>query len=410
MEISANSETIEKFNNFLENEEEYIMNKIELDKGIGKNTLLKENVFLLFVSVVTNIPLIIIGKPGSGKSLSSQLITKSMRGEYSKSKFFQYYPKIIQNYFQGSDSTKPEDVEILFERASRRLNYYKNNKLKLPISMVLFDELGLAERSKSNPLKVLHSKLEYSGKEEGVSFVGISNYSLDAAKINRALILSVPDLDMKLAELINTSRNIVESISEKIKNDKIFEILSETYHEYKKMLTNIKDLVVYKKYMKNQKENENPKEPNQQNLENIDQSDEKTIISDTNTDIQATKKETDKPVQESEKENKPEKNQFSFIQNSKEFKKLLKQDSNIKKDFHGNRDFYYLIKGIAYDLGGNGESDDSNKVSIIIKHIERNFGGIDYEVDINFNSKLEGMRGIMKQIENILKEHENYKY
>ena len=78
--------------------------------------------------------------------------------------------------------------------------------------MVLFDELGLAERSESNPLKVLHEKLEYSGKDEGVSFVGISNYTLDAAKINRALVLSVPDLDQNLDDLIDTSINIVESI------------------------------------------------------------------------------------------------------------------------------------------------------------------------------------------------------
>ena len=30
----------------------------------------------------------------------------------------------------------------------------------------------------------VHSKLEYGGKEECISFVGISNYSLDEAKIN----------------------------------------------------------------------------------------------------------------------------------------------------------------------------------------------------------------------------------
>ena len=56
----------------------------------------------------------------------------------------------------------------------------------------------------------------YTGKEEGISFVGISNYSLDAAKINRALVLSVPDLDQKLDEIIETSNNIVDSISEKL--------------------------------------------------------------------------------------------------------------------------------------------------------------------------------------------------
>ena len=40
--------------------------------------------------------------------------------------------------------------------------------------MILFYELGLAERSNGS-LKVLHSKLEYDGNEEDVNFVGISN-------------------------------------------------------------------------------------------------------------------------------------------------------------------------------------------------------------------------------------------
>ena len=78
--------------------------------------------------------------------------------------------------------------------------------------------MELAERAKSNPLKVLHTKLEYSFKEKGVSFVGINNYSLDAAKINRALVSTVPDLDLYIDDLIEISNNIVKSISDKLKN------------------------------------------------------------------------------------------------------------------------------------------------------------------------------------------------
>jgi len=57
--------------------------------------------------------------------------------------------------------------------------------------MLLFDELGLAEKSKYNPLKVLHSKLDeyfnehipsknYLNTENDprVCFVGITNWSL----------------------------------------------------------------------------------------------------------------------------------------------------------------------------------------------------------------------------------------
>ena len=44
-----------------------------------------------------------IGKSSSGKSLRIQLINKSMKGN-SKNKFFKKFPKIIQTYFQDSES------------------------------------------------------------------------------------------------------------------------------------------------------------------------------------------------------------------------------------------------------------------------------------------------------------------
>jgi len=139
--IHSPEEDINNFSDFLRIEQEYVLNKVELDKGIGKNTLLKENVFLLFLSAITRIPLIIIVKTGRGKNLSAQLIYKSMKGIYSKNKFFKKFPKIIQTYFQGSEFTQLADVENLFNKAKNKLNYYKKNKLELPISMILFNNL-----------------------------------------------------------------------------------------------------------------------------------------------------------------------------------------------------------------------------------------------------------------------------
>ena len=86
-------EIIEKFSDFLIIEQEFIFSQIELNKGVDKNTLLKENIFSIFISIITNIPLIIIGKPGSGKSLSAELISKSMKGKYSSNKFFIEFKK-----------------------------------------------------------------------------------------------------------------------------------------------------------------------------------------------------------------------------------------------------------------------------------------------------------------------------
>ena len=55
----------------------------------------------------------------------------------------------------------------------------------------MFDEIGLAELSRYNPLKVLHNILEIENRKIG--FVGVSNWRLDASKMNRALYLARPD-------------------------------------------------------------------------------------------------------------------------------------------------------------------------------------------------------------------------
>ena len=371
--LSRPEETITRFSDFLKIEQEFLLSQIELDKDIGKNSLLKENIFTLFLSAVTNIPLIIIGKPGTGKSLSAQLICKSMKGIYSKNKFFKNFPQIMQTYFQGSESTQQVDVENLFEKAKNKLNYFKNKKLinkelEFPISMILFDRLGFAEKSKNNPLKLIHSKFECSCKEEGVSFVGISNYSLDAMKSNRTLILYVQDLDQRVDDLIETSYNIMESISDKLKNDKICDILSKTYFNYKKELQIIKELMIYKTYIKNKGGNNS--------------------VSQTNNEGEIYN------------------NEFEYIKELKEFKYLYKKDNRIRKDFHGVRDFYNLIKGIAIEFGRLGNySNNKDKIQIIEKYIERNFGGIDYKIDIDLNLKLNDIRNNVELIGDILRNY-----
>ena len=179
--------------------------------------------------------------------------------EYSKSKFFQLFPSIIQSYFQGSNSTIPEDVENIFEIAEGKLKSLiekGEKKEDLPISMILFDELGLAERSKYNPLKVLHSKLEYDGNKEGISFIGISNWILDASKINRAISLSVADLDDNLDDLKETSISIAKSINDNYKVNKLFSILlPKVFFTYKDILKILKKLTIYKQYELKELEN-----------------------------------------------------------------------------------------------------------------------------------------------------------
>ena len=138
---------------------------------------------------MTKIPLVIVGKPGTGKSLSTQIIYNSMKGKYSKNEY------------------KKDDLESIY--------------------MILFDNLDLDEKGRTNPLDILNHKLENDGKNEGICFVGISNYSLDAIKANRSLSLSIPNLEDKLDQLRATSESIVRSISEDISELLIFKIFQE---------------------------------------------------------------------------------------------------------------------------------------------------------------------------------------
>ena len=95
-----------------------------------------------------------------------------------------------------------------------------------------------------------------------------------------------------------------------------------------------------------------------------------------------------------------------MIKELKEFKDLLKKDNKIRKDFHGNRDFYNLVKGIAIELGRLGDTNDEEKVPIIIKYIERNIGGIEYDIDIDFNLILDDIREKINNIKNILEDYD----
>lgn len=69
-------------------------------------------------------------------------------------------------------------------------------------SVVVLDEVGLAEDSPKMPLKTLHPLLEDGGQNDDdviqlqtedrftrVAFIGLSNWALDPAKMNRGIML-----------------------------------------------------------------------------------------------------------------------------------------------------------------------------------------------------------------------------
>ena len=244
--ILAKYEKKTKLKNFLElplKEEKFIVNNIKLDKGIAKNRALLENIFSLFVAINSKVPIFIVGKPGCSKSLSMQLISKSMQGSASEKPFFKLLPKNIIHSYQGSLSSTSKGVENVFAKARETLRQLKENQDKDKnqekiISLIYFDEMGLAEHSPNNPLKVIHSELEYDQNEDDkqVAFVGISNWNLDAAKMNRGISISIPEPDeednKETAYTIGNSYN--EAMALRYKT--FYENLGKSYFNYKQLL------------------------------------------------------------------------------------------------------------------------------------------------------------------------------
>ena len=223
------------FEDMPKREQNYIADNIELEKGIAKNTALLENLFTLFVCVNSKVPLFIVGKPGCSKSLSVQLLFKAMKGSSSKNTLFKSLPQLFINSYQGSRGSTSQGVLNIFKKARAMLNNENKDKI---ISMIYFDEMGLAEYSPNNPLKVIHSELEYDLNEgsKKVAFVGISNWSLDASKMNRGLFLSIPQPDKD--DLKTTAKIIAESYNPQLAqhNLDLFEAQAETYYKYKGIL------------------------------------------------------------------------------------------------------------------------------------------------------------------------------
>ena len=195
------------FEDIVRAEQEDYLFRMELPQGTAKNAALRENVFVMLVCILNRIPVFVVGKPGCSKSLSMQIIRSNLRGKDAKDLFLKTLPQLYVVSHQGSESSTSDGILKVFEKAKK---YREHNKTSDVLPVVLLDEIGLAEISKYNPLKVLHSLLEPGNNSfPDVAVVGISNWALDAAKMNRAIHLSRPEPDVK--DLFETGISLREA-------------------------------------------------------------------------------------------------------------------------------------------------------------------------------------------------------
>ncbi|XP_065676513.1 E3 ubiquitin-protein ligase rnf213-alpha-like isoform X2 [Hydra vulgaris] len=193
-----------------------ILKEIKLEDNIAQNEALCENVFMMVICIELRIPLFVVGKPGSSKSLAKSIIQDCMQGNMSKSRLFKHFKQIFMSSYQCSPLSTADGIINTFKQCSR---FQEGKDLETFTSVVVLDEVGLAEDSPRMPLKALHPLLEdgtdgseeltldnSSLKSKRVAFIGISNWSLDPAKMNRGIMLyrGQPDLE----ELVETARNI----------------------------------------------------------------------------------------------------------------------------------------------------------------------------------------------------------
>ncbi|PKK68874.1 hypothetical protein RhiirC2_867041 [Rhizophagus irregularis] len=224
------------FNEVIREEQMDYIKRMTCPPNTAFNEALLENVLVIIVCILNHIPLFIVGSPGSSKSLAIRLVHQNLRGSDSNDEYFRTLPQVFFIPHQGSSSSTSDGIEKVFQKAKA---YQETSSKEFPvISVVLLDEVGLAETSPFNPLKVLHSLLEPSYPADGptVSVVGISNWRLDNSKSSRALLVQRPKFD--LDDLIETAvrlldKNNLELSSSEIKNQKVkLKPFAEAYSEY----------------------------------------------------------------------------------------------------------------------------------------------------------------------------------
>uniref|UniRef100_A0A8C7Y3G1 RING-type E3 ubiquitin transferase n=1 Tax=Oryzias sinensis TaxID=183150 RepID=A0A8C7Y3G1_9TELE len=192
--------------------QDLLLNGVPMGDTIARNNALKENVFMMVLCIELRIPLFLVGKPGSSKSLSKTLVADAMQGQAAHSELYKTLKQVHLVSFQCSPHSTPEGIINTFKQCGR---FQEGKNLKEYISVVVLDEIGLAEDSPKMPLKTLHPLLEEGCIDDEplphkkVGFIGISNWALDPAKMNRGIFVSRGDPDEK--ELIESAKGICSS-------------------------------------------------------------------------------------------------------------------------------------------------------------------------------------------------------
>ena len=129
-----------------------------------------------------------------------QVITSNLLGQQSPREFFRKFPAIHVVQYQCSPMSSSDAIQRQYEMACRYQAHAHDT-----LTCLLLDEVGLAEHSPDMPLKVLHSILVHPP----IAIIGLSNWALDPAKMNRAVCIrrtepSPLDIELTAASIVRT--------------------------------------------------------------------------------------------------------------------------------------------------------------------------------------------------------------
>lgn len=208
-------------------EEALFCDNLVLEGDIATNEAIRENIFVTITCVSTRIPVILVGKPGSSKTLTVSVIESNLRGTASPNSFWRHFPSVTVYSYQCSPLSKAQGILSQYQKACR---FQENQNRLQSVTILLLDEIGLAEHSPDMPLKILHQILP----EEKISIIGISNWVLDPAKMNRAILINRPDptaADLELTgNVISNIRSSVSPGSSTVLDVTVLKCLARAFH------------------------------------------------------------------------------------------------------------------------------------------------------------------------------------
>ena len=74
--------------------EDVFLDNVQLEPNIARNQALKENIFMMIICIELRIPLFLVGKPGSSKSLARTIVAGAMQGKMAHSMLFQQFKEV----------------------------------------------------------------------------------------------------------------------------------------------------------------------------------------------------------------------------------------------------------------------------------------------------------------------------